>query len=568
MTMLFQSSFLIALAAFSFFSYASKSVPDHAEPRDHLQRSPLEFGDDASDGPNTPRSSDGSTDIPLSDLQLLQSETTAFQEWMDAYLGPETAADTSPAKALLRQEIQAYEGWISAWLDTVISAGGETPPPLPSIDLVPPQVGSNLVLPSAPSDPATTFFSSLTGVASPPATSAPPPSQLFQTPIPNIQASSNNTDYNFPSLKSSVTFASQNATEAPVSVLRTVTSVAAAVAPVASDSQSAIADVAPSASAPVPPQPGSSSESSQFDAQSSKNVAVYYDQTEATAKVSLGEMCQDENIDIVVLAFLTVFFGPGGFPAIDFIAACSGQTPQMQSAGADGLRSCPDMASQIKQCQGLGKKVLLSLGGSKGVTGFPNDLKATEFANQLWDLFGAGTGVDAGLRPFGDVKIDGFDIDNEVDQTLGYTTFVSSLRKSMTADSSRTYYISAAPSCARPDPSIPLDAMRTMDFIFVQFYGNVACNAGSPGFVEILKGWSSDLSTDGAGPRLYVGAPGCGECADTGYLDPATMTSTIASAKNAGISNFGGIILWDGPRALENEQDGKNYTAVVKDVLA
>ena len=562
--MLFQSSSLTALAAFSFFSHASTSAQGHAEPRDHLQRSPVEFGDDASDGTNVPISSDGSKDISLSDLQLLQSETTAFQKWMDAYLGYETVADASPAKALLRQEIQAYEDWIRAWLDSVGSTGGALPSQLPPSDLVPPPVGSSPVLPSAPSDSATASSSSLASVASPPAMSVPPASQFFQTPVPNIQASSNSTDYNFPSQTTFVTFASQNATEA---TSRTVTSVPAAVAPVVSDSQSAIADVAPSASAPVPSQPGSSSESSQFDAQSSKNVAVYYDQTEATAKVSLGEMCQDENVDIVVLAFLTVFFGPGGFPAIDFIAACSGQTPQMQSAGADGLRNCPDMASQIKQCQGLGKKVLLSLGGSKGVTEFPNDLKAAEFANQLWDLFGADTGVESGLRPFGDVKIDGFDIDNEVDQTLGYTTFVSSLRKAMTADSSRTYYISAAPSCTRPDPSIPLDAMRTMDFIFVQFYGNVACNAGSPGFVETLKGWSSDLSANGAGPRLYIGAPGCGDCADTGYLDPATMTSTIAKAKNAGIPNFGGIMMWDGPRALENEQDGKDYTAVVKDVL-
>lgn len=138
----------------------------------------------------------------------------------------------------------------------------------------------------------------------------------------------------------------------------------------------------------------------------------------------------------------------------------------------------------------------------------------------------------------------------------------------MNADSSRTYYISAAPQCIRPDASIPLDAMQTMDFIFVQFYNNPSCNVGGPGFVESFKAWSSDLSANGAGPKLYIGVPGCVECAATGYLDAATMASTAASAKDAGISNFGGIMLWDGPTAMGNMQDGKDYTAVVKDVLA
>ena len=137
---------------------------------------------------------------------------------------------------------------------------------------------------------------------------------------------------------------------------------------------------------------------------------MYYGQTQATAQTSLAQVCQNPNVDIVVLSFLTDFFGPGGFPGLNFGPACGGQSPQMQSAGASELLSCPDMASQITQCQGLGKIVLLSLGGSIATSAFPDASKATSFANQLWDLFGAGTGVDPGLRPFGDVKLDGFDV--------------------------------------------------------------------------------------------------------------------------------------------------------------
>lgn len=70
----------------------------------------------------------------------------------------------------------------------------------------------------------------------------------------------------------------------------------------------------------------------------------------------------------------------------------------------------------------------------------------------------------------------------------------------MNANSSRRYYISAAPQCPRPDASIPLAAMQKMDFVFVQFYNNGNCNIDTNGFVDSLKAWSADLTSEGAGP--------------------------------------------------------------------
>ena len=137
----------------------------------------------------------------------------------------------------------------------------------------------------------------------------------------------------------------------------------------------------------------------------------------------------------------------------------------------------------------------------------------------------------------------------------------------MTEDETKTYYISAAPQCPRPDASIPLDAMQAMDFVFVQFYNNGDCNIGQPGFVDSLKAWSSDLAAKGAGPRLYIGAPGCSACAGSGYLEADQMASVLAEATGAGISNLGGVMLWDGPEAMTNVADGKDYTAVVKAAL-
>jgi len=146
-----------------------------------------------------------------------------------------------------------------------------------------------------------------------------------------------------------------------------------------------------------------------FNADASDNVAVYFGQSDATGRTNLTRMCQDSNVDIVVLAFLVKFFGPGGYPSINFGAACGGQNPEMR-AHASGLLDCGVLASQIATCQSLGKKVLLSLGGYVSTTSFQNDTQATKFAETLWDLFGAGTDLDPGLRPFGKVKIDGFDI--------------------------------------------------------------------------------------------------------------------------------------------------------------
>lgn len=139
----------------------------------------------------------------------------------------------------------------------------------------------------------------------------------------------------------------------------------------------------------------------------------------------------------------------------------------------------------------------------------------------------------------------------------------------MNADRSKTYYISAAPQCPRPDASIPLDAMQAMDFIFIQFYNNEAanCNVGQPGFIDSLKAWSSDLAANGAGPRLYVGAPGCPNCAGSGYLDASSIASVLADVKNAGLENLGGAMLWDGSEAKFNVDGGRDFLTVMKDSL-
>ena len=147
-------------------------------------------------------------------------------------------------------------------------------------------------------------------------------------------------------------------------------------------------------------------------------MAVYYGQSPATSQVTLSKLCADPSVNIVILAFLSEFFSAGGLPTMDFGPACGGQSSQMQAKGATGLLACGQMATDIATCQTSGKKVLLSLGGATAQTAFTGDAQATTFASTLWDLFGAGTGMDAGLRPFGQTKIDGFDVGKNITESV------------------------------------------------------------------------------------------------------------------------------------------------------
>ena len=173
------------------------------------------------------------------------------------------------------------------------------------------------------------------------------------------------------------------------------------------------------ASVPVagPTGTGSAGAVATFNAKASTNQAVYYGQTPLTANVTLDTVCEDPSVDIVVLAFLNEYFGPGGYPVLNLGAACgSDATTEAQAKGATGILNCFEIAGNITQCQNKGKKVMLSLGGADGTTVFASKRQAIAFATTVWNLFGGGTS-DVG-RPFGNVKIDGFDIGEYIESNL------------------------------------------------------------------------------------------------------------------------------------------------------
>ncbi|KAK1072933.1 hypothetical protein LTR74_002165 [Friedmanniomyces endolithicus] len=302
-----------------------------------------------------------------------------------------------------------------------------------------------------------------------------------------------------------------------------------------------------------------------FHPNAKDNVAVYYGQSANTTAGGLATLCQNSNVDIVILAFVNNFFAGNGYPAVNFGPACDPPNEE-QSAKAPSLLSCPRLATEIKICQHIGKPVLVSLGGYIANTSFDSDAEATKFAGTLWNLFGAGKETPA-LRPFGpNVTVDGFDIDNENHHTTYYNTFATALRGHMTHDTKKKYYISAAPQCPIPDESTPPQLLHQADFVFVQFYNNPSCNINSPGFQASVQAWSKLLANSTAEhkPHLYIGA-GAAEAAGSGYVHGQKLREHTDEVRSPQMKNLGGVMLWDGTMAMENvDSRGLGYLHYAK----
>ena len=112
--------------------------------------------------------------------------------------------------------------------------------------------------------------------------------------------------------------------------------------------------------------------------------------------------------------------------------------------------------------------------------------------------------------------------------------------------------------------------MQEMDFVWVQFYNNPQCNLNTTAFAKSFEGWSENLSANGKGPRLFIGAPGCvdttvnatGGCAGSGYIEPDKLPGIVNQVK--GKKNMGGMMLWDASRAYMNNHYAKAAKAALK----
>lgn len=287
---------------------------------------------------------------------------------------------------------------------------------------------------------------------------------------------------------------------------------------------------------------------------SASEIALYWGQGGGS---TLGDYCSTSAGDIFLVSFLYQF-GSGRQPGLE-VGGCNGA----DFAGT-ALPQCSSLGADIKTCQGLGKKVFLSLGGASGSYGFSSTQDAQNGAQEVWDLFGGGS---SDTRPFGDAVVDGFDLD--IESTVGaqfYSDFVNELRSLYSQDTSKSYFVSAAPQCPYPDQSIgPALDVAQFDYLFIQFYNNY-CALTNPGQFN-WDTWQSfaESTSPNKGVKLFLGLPGATSAAGSGYADPATLTQGIQKISSS--SNFGGVMLWDASRAESNIVEGTTYDKYVRKVL-
>lgn len=289
-----------------------------------------------------------------------------------------------------------------------------------------------------------------------------------------------------------------------------------------------------------------------FDALSKSNVAVYWGQNSYGGQQRLSTYCESDAVDIVLLSFLYSF--PSNLQ-VDFSNACSDSYP-------DGLKHCSTIAQDIKTCQSLGKKVLLSLGGALGAYGFTSDSQATTFATTLWNKFGGGSDDE---RPFDDAVVDGFDLDLENNSQTGTVALGKALRTKFAKDTSKTYYLSAAPQCPYPDASVGnfLSGVD-VDFAFIQFYNNY-CALGSNFNWDTWQTFASGTSPN-KNIKLFLGLPGAQSSAGSGYVTPDTVKQYVDQIKST--ENFGGIMLWDASSGFGNVVDGTPFVKQMKRIVS
>jgi hypothetical protein len=217
------------------------------------------------------------------------------------------------------------------------------------------------------------------------------------------------------------------------------------------------------------------------------------------------------------------------------------------------------LSDDIATCQEKGKTILLSIGGatySEG--GFKSDDDAKAGAKLMWETFGPVQADSKALRPFGNVSVDGFDFDFEA-TVLHMATFASELRTLMDQDTSKQYFLTAAPQCPYPDAADKdiLNGPIYIDAVFVQFYNNYCgvnnfnTDATSSNYnFEEWDNWAKTVSQN-KNVRVLIGVPADTTAASTGYIPASKLTDVIEYTQK--FESFGGVMMWDVTQAYAND---------------
>ncbi|GMM37266.1 hypothetical protein DASC09_045910 [Saccharomycopsis crataegensis] len=294
-----------------------------------------------------------------------------------------------------------------------------------------------------------------------------------------------------------------------------------------------------------------------YDANSKNNVAVYWGQ--GSNQESLGYYCERGDVDIVVISFINYLNST--YVGFNFGNACWGP-------------ECPLIAADIKKCQALGIKVSLSIGGDErlGDYGCTSDADGEAAAQMLYDMFSP-NGNPKVTKPFGDVTIDGFDLDIENFNQKGQIAMFKKLRKLFAKE--KTLILSACPQCPYPDSNVNdvmVDEEVQLDLVFMQFYSNAGCSMNNKdGFANSWKTWANFMEnvTNSKDMKMYVTLQAS---KSNEYHTNVSWVNEQLKGKMSD-SFFGGIGLWDATVATECTDTSisgvsQNYIQGMKNLLS
>ncbi|KAI0555528.1 glycoside hydrolase superfamily [Xylaria curta] len=279
-----------------------------------------------------------------------------------------------------------------------------------------------------------------------------------------------------------------------------------------------------------------------YSSTASNNVAVYWGQNSAggaNTQKSLIQVCRDEpTIDIIILAFLISATNIDG--------------------GLNFANSYRPTEQEIIECQSQHHKtILLSLGGAvtDNTWSFASESHAIDAANRIWAAFGpASRAARSTIRPFGVASVDGFDLDFEASFSNAHI-FARRLRNLMNKAEMATrqkFYLTAAPQCPFPDMNLFSvlygDMATVLDFIFIQFYNNAACDLRTPnGFETSLSVWHSQWAKP-IGARIFMGVPGAvtaiGAANRASYIEGSVLAANYIRMAQS-FPSFAGVMVWD-----------------------
>ncbi|KAI0119057.1 glycoside hydrolase superfamily [Daldinia grandis] len=298
---------------------------------------------------------------------------------------------------------------------------------------------------------------------------------------------------------------------------------------------------------------------------------------------SLGKHCESDSIDYVTLGFVNNSPENGngtGYPGTNFAAHCAAEIYVNNNRNSKLLSSCSFIKDDIKKCQQLGKKVLLSIGGEFTSTSnytLSSVQAGIDFADFLYKAFGPFKSGYKGPRPF-DISttehttMDGFDFDIETkfSNQQPYINMVNHLRDLITADR-KSIILTAAPQCPQSTEYFQMKTIlqqAKFDKIWIQFYNNPSCEAWATGFN--YNDWESFISGGvNNAAELFIGLPGSASAVGllgSGYITAQQAKNLICTYKKK--EHFGGAMLWDAYYASQNKNlAGKNYYNLVAEAL-